>query len=1148
MSGPGLNSEQRRAIAPDASIWVSASAGAGKTHVLTARLLRLMLEGVTPEKLLCLTFTRAAAAEMANRLRDKLGLWTRLDDRALDADIHKSCDMEADETIRQRARRLFAMVLDLADGLRIDTIHAFCQALLARFPIEAGLSPHFDLVEDSKAAELLLQTRNRLIGRARKERRGPLASALATIAGEVNEEDFSKLIDAILKERRHLKTLLDPVEGYGSLTGLLAATRNALGLQDGDSEEALIADALSDDRLPVAGIRRLAAALRAHGAAAEADGAGAALAMLEAPLGLRAALYPDYRLLFLTKEGAPRKTTRYPTKRVREADPDLPDIIESEAGRLAALEERIKQVKVLAFTRAALTLGARMLDSYEEEKRLRGLLDYDDLIHHTARLLAIEGIAPWILYKLDAGITHVLVDEAQDTNPEQWAVIEALTAEFFVGETARAERRTVFAVGDVKQSIYGFQGADPRAFIAARDRMFQAAAGIGAPHATVPLDLSFRSTPQVLALVDAVFADPRAASGLTLDDQAIRHRSHRADDGGLVELWPLEPVAESAEPAPWEPPVAQEASESAEARLAVRIARHIASMVKGREPLPSEGRPIEPGDVMVLVRRRTGFVDLLVKALKQRDIPVAGSDRLKLGGHLGVRDLLALAAVCLLPEDDLTLGAVLKGPAIAMREEALFALAHDRGTRSLWAALQQAARSEPLYRAARDRIEEFRSIADKTPPFEFFTDALSRGGLRTALHARLGPEVHDPLDELLRLARDYERDHPPSLQGFLHFIDRGESEIKRESEHGRNEVRIMTVHGAKGLQAPIVYLPDTSRLPQPRNGLLRIPPRAPVLRPDLPLLVWRGNSGALEAGPVSAASEAVKSRENEEYRRLLYVALTRAADRLIVAGWEMKQKQDGNWYDLISAGFDRLDAVETIEEGGRTLRRLRSDQRRVVAPPALERLLDEGLAIPDWLHRPPPTEATPPRPLAPSRPEEEPSVDSPLAGSRAAALLRGGLVHDLLENLPLLPVAERRAAAARYLGRSAFALEPPMAEDIARDVFAILEDAAFAPIFGPDSLAEAPVAGIVGAHVVSGQIDRLLIAPERIMIIDYKTNRRPPSRPEDTPDAYLRQMAAYRAVLQQIWSDRPVETALLWVSGPTLMALPGALLDRHLPR
>jgi len=1150
MTKESLTCEQIDASNPHAHVWVAASAGTGKTHVLTARVLRLLLDGVNPEAILCLTFTRAAAAEMAQRLRRTLGSWAQLEGAALDAAIYKACGARADAAMRRRARALFAELLGLAEGLRILTIHSFCQSLLGRFPLEAGLTPQFSVIEDAQARELLAAARDSVIAQARAPGAGALAEALAVIAMEVNEQDFDKLLGGLIGARIHLRRLLAV---YQSVPGVLAALRAALVLGPDETEARIIADACAD--IPAVELEKVVDVLRTAGRKSDHTTAETLASVLETAPDERAASWETYRTVFLTKEQSgklpePRSLEKFPTKAVKAAWPEITDLLRAEMERLLAADRRVRLSRVVVFTEAALKVGAEILRLYDAEKAREGVLDYDDLIDHTRRLLGRPDIAPWILYKLDAGIDHLLVDEAQDTNPEQWAIIDALTEEFFAGDSARGGPRTLFAVGDVKQSIFRFQGAEPRAFIDARRRTETRAKAAALAFAPVSLDRSFRSSDPVLRLVDAVFADAAAARGLTLEDEAIAHRAHRVGDAGMVELWPVESGPETQEVAPWTLPLEQLPADSAESRLAVRIADRIHAMLQTGERLGSRDRPVRPGDIMVLVRRRTRFVEDLLKRLKSLDVPVAGADRMVVTEQLAVQDLIAIARFTLLAEDDLTLATVLKGPFIGLNEKELFELAHDRGRSRLWARLAERAGKPGRFADAYARLDALRDLADLSPPFEFFSELLTARGGRAALIARLGTEVIDPLDEFLRLAQDFERDHPPSLEAFLHWVESGRAEIKRDMEQGRDEVRLMTVHGAKGLEAPIVFLPDCCQTPQLGNPLLTLAPAAATAQPDLPLLIWRGNSSATEVGPLADARAAADAEEEAEYRRLLYVALTRAEERLIVTGWETnRNSRMPSWYEMVAAGFDRLEGVETDETGdGRAIRRFQRPQqgrpRQDEDTPA-----SPGTAkLPDWARHPPADEPAPPRPLSPSRPDaEDPAAASPASGGGPEAYRRGRILHRLLELLPALPPEAREAAAYSYLRQPAHGLDATTIETWYREVADILEDSAFAPIFGAGSVAEAPMAGVIAGRVISGQVDRLAVGEREVLIVDYKTNRPPPERVEAVPQAYLAQMAAYRALLSDIFPDRGIRCALLWTAGPRLMELPAALLARYAP-
>ncbi len=813
-----------------------------------------------------------------------------------------------------------------------------------------------------------------------------------------------------------------------------------------------------------------------------------------------------------------------------------------------------------------------------------------------------------MLYKLDGGIDHLLLDEVQDTAPAQWKIAYALTEEFFAGQGARDAHRTVFAVGDRKQSIYSFQGADADEFDRARVTLRRRVSASGQEFREVPLDVSFRSTEPVLALVDAVFADPIAAAGVE-DPGKLRHYADRAGHAGGVELWPLAPRDDEPEPEPWSIPERNQGQRTAPQLLAERLADWIARETSGTVMLESKGRPLGPGDVMVLVRRRNDFARALVRALKTRGVAVAGLDRLVLTGQPAVQDLMALADALLLPQDDLSFACMLTSPLGGLTDDSLMRLAIGRRG-ALWETLRDRADQQDDWRAAWTFFAALLARVDYLSPHALLSQALGPLGGRARLFGRLGAEAAEPVDELLQAALAYARTHPPSLQGFLHWLRRSAAEVKREQDVAANAVRIMTVHGAKGLQAPLVILPDTTALP-----------------PDEGTLLWADDPATHRAVPIfsprrevrcAAAQnlrDAASARRMEEHNRLLYVALTRAEDRLVVCGWQTKRTiADTSWYRLVERGFERL-ATERPREhpaehpgelsGERSAKypakppEEYSRERPGECPAELpgedqrKRLLerfafdDWGHALrhqtwqsaapvasgaptgtaptdalppwagraPDWRPLPPPEEPGRPEPLAPSRPEGAelgpvPAAASPLAerDGSVGRFRRGLLLHTLLQHLPALPPAAHPEAARAWLDRPGNNLPPGEAGSLAEEVLAILAHPDLSPLFGPASRGEVPLTGLIGASVVGGLVDRLAVLDDRVLLADYKTNRRPPATEADTPVLYLRQLAAYRAVLRQIFPDRPVQCALVWTQAARVSILPDALLDLHAPK
>ncbi|QQS11226.1 MAG: double-strand break repair helicase AddA [Rhodospirillales bacterium] len=1168
------NIRQRRAVDPDASVWVEANAGTGKTKVLTDRIVRLLLGGVAPQRILCLTFTKAAAAEMRNRLSALLGRWALAPADKLADEVAGLVGREPGAGDLVTARRLFARVLDAPGGIAIQTIHSFCQALLQRFPLEAGVAPNFAILEEGRATELLTKARDaQLSDLAVASDDDPLAVSLRAVGRRVSDSEYVAIMDALLRERGRLRRLAGDA---ATLDAYLARLRGWLGApEDGATADDVIAAACEDAAFDGPALRRATTAL-ATGSKTDIEKSAAMAAWLSTPVR-RAATIDDYGSVFLTKDGGVRKTLA--TQKTAKAAPGIVEDMTAEALRVARAFARARAAALVELTGGLLRLGGDILTRYEKLKSAHAALDYEDLVLHARDLLTRPGVAPWVLYKLDGGLDHVLVDEAQDTNPDQWDVVARLTDEFFSGGGAVERPRSVFAVGDAKQSIFGFQRADPAKLAEMRHRFDAQATGAGGRFENVELIDSFRSVGAILDAVDLVFGEGAAAQGVSSSDAPITHKTTRGGQPGVVELWPVVRPVEAVD-GDDEPLRREDSLAPPDERLAKAIAAHARGLIDRGERLADSGEAIHPGHMMVLVRRRNAFVNALVRELKRVDIAVAGVDRVTLTDELAVEDALALGRFALLPQDDLNLACLLKSPLIGLDEEALFALAHDRPGR-LWAALRTKAEAgDERFMPAFGTLSAWLARADFTPPFEFFAEILGRERGRVRLLERLGREAGDPLDEFLSMALRYQREETPSLQGFLRWIETGGSEIKRDLDaNRRRELRILTVHASKGLQAPIVYLPDTCRVPRPTNRLL--------WSNDGGTLVWAPRKGDSTDAAEALAQEA-KRREGEEQNRLLYVAMTRAADRLYIAGWAGERDPDaGCWHELVSAAFTRAADRPDAPPRGPDARALprkqafdfsatlgprdgwKGDGWRLasgdLAPPMTQTALPLPVVspLPSWAARPPAPEPDPPLPLAPSRPFAEdgrgdpnaPAFEPPPLGpflpDHRRRFRRGLAIHRLLQLLPDVAPERRAAAGARLL--MSIAIDTPESERAAwlAETMAVMDDPAHAALFAPDSRAETPVVGTVrlraGSYAVSGQIDRLAVTAGEVLIVDYKTNRPPPADAADVPMVYRRQMALYRDIVARIYPGRRVRCFLLWTDGPRLMPLSTESLAAALP-
>ncbi len=1118
-----ITQAQRAAADPQQSVWVTANAGTGKTKVLTDRVLRLLLEGTVPEKILCLTYTRAAAAEMLTRLQKELAIWVRLSDSDLDQTLQNLIGHKPDDVTRQRARRLFLQVLEAPEGVRIMTIHSLCQSLLKRFSLEAGVSPYFRLMEESQTSLLLREARHQLFTEPRLPTEiADLTPSLQKLASRLGEDELDGLLDEIIKKRGIFENWFRDAEGA---TTTRQQVKTYLGIAD-QTRDSVLNDYY--ETIP----RRLdefAAAVPILRMGGKGDNERADIfdqwlthwrGNNEQP---DESLLQQWFLAFLTAKNSPRKSL-LAAKQTKD-HPQLAEFLLEEQARIHTLAQALFTQEAADWSFAMLSLAEALLALYAKLKRDRGFLDYDDLINDTYQLLNREGIAPWILFKLDSGIDHLLVDEAQDTSPIQWQIIKLLAEEFFTGESSREDTRTLFVVGDEKQSIYRFQGADPEKFAQMKQHFAQKISHSGEKWQPVSLSLSFRSTPAVLKLVDTVLSNPTAAEGVLEEGLTSQHQASR-ELPGRVELWPLAIQEKDAENRiPWQVPDSKNARENptAESQTAETIASTIAGWLDSKRHLPARGRNVQAGDILILVRRRSPFYYRLIRALKKHNVPVAGEDRLKLLEQLAVQDMLALAGFLLLPQDDLSLACVLKSPLFNVSEEELFTLAHDRKG-SLWEAL---GKQHPAIAA---QLAEWLSAVDYLRPYELLARILEADGGREKLASRLGTQVHDPLDELLNLARDYEQLAPPSLQGFVQELRREEITIKREMEQSGNAVRVMTVHGSKGLQAPIVILPDTVSKPSATEKLLWTANTA-LFAPD----------DAAQSQAILALKEDRKQAELREYRRLLYVALTRAADELYVTGWlggNAKAPAEDCWYAHIAQAMETIGKEES--EGHWVLQDPVIAKSDAIEQPQSSRSVDSlpvTNTLPQWITQTAPEEPLPPRPLTPSRLENtEPAADSPLLTKDRSAAKRGTLIHHLLEILPDITPAQRRHSAEILLKQQG--IDADQCERWIDETITILEDSQFAAVFGEDSLAEVPVTAMLEAsQTLSGQIDRLVILEDSVLVVDYKTSRTIPQNAQAIAAHYREQMQLYVDTLHRVYPDKRIEAAILWTHAPKLMPL-----------
>ena len=1171
---------QADASNPNTSAWVSANAGSGKTKVLIDRVARLLLEGAKPDSILCLTYTRAAANEMLSRFFETLGEWSILSQADLSKKLAKLEGKEKAEYSPQklrRARALFATALETPGGLRIETIHSFCGRVLQRFPVEAGVAPQFETIDEKDAEKLwrdacddaIMDAPVDALDRVVEECGGFGALAglnkLKDNATDILNFASAHEIAGQSGAQTDVANVIDDNEDidYPSIRVKLLEVMEAPDL----TQEEYLARSMVIN-FPESHLRVVAEEL-ATGGKSDTQTSEKIFSAIEAQDPL--ARWEIYRSVFATAAGPWRATNPYTTQFTYSMASDLlkikGDVQGTEFVRVLKIDKDVRAINVVERTWALLRVGIPALRRFESEKRRTAKLDFGDLIQRTRGLLENRKDREWVHYKLDGGIQHVLVDEAQDNSPDQWKLVRKLTEEFFAGadKDRFASTRTLFAVGDEKQSIYAFQGADPEQFKSNKLDYKARAEKFESPK----MEMSFRSSPEILKFVDEVFGrnlfPDSSPFSLEPDEGDLNHDSYRHDQPGCVELWDIvSPREDEEETVPWEAPLDFEGAKSPKTMLVQDIAEAIKQMIDSKEPVWArqpdnkwQQRPMQYQDILILVRNRVGgLFDSIIRALKDRNLPVAGADRLTLTNHIGVQDCLNLMRFALLPQDDLTLAEILRGPFCDLVDDDnhLFPLAYDRGKASLWSRLQ-AKRDEKNFAKAYGLCSWLTQLRDD-PPFEFLSKVLETpfdGGSDgwQNLSRRLGTPAREPLEELLNRAAKHDEEQASSLQSFVAEMDKDSSQVKRELSAPDGEIRVMTCHGAKGLQSPVVILPDTTSAVSSTGSQLLM--YSPESGDEYKIPLWSTKKKS-DVGVTEKIRAELDERALREHRRLLYVALTRPQDRLIICGawYGSKKSKTGcgknSWYGHCT------NAMEELKVNLYPKPLLNTKAAMFIGKPGTKNITDLGEtptskddSTPDWLNQSFTRDqsASTTQTQGASTLRDAP-VLVPFSGDeRRRSLGRGTLIHNLLEILPSIPVEERHAVAEMRI-KKIKDIEAEERVKIVSSTLSVLEDPEFAEVFAPDGRAEAPIIGSIEglpSRLINGRVDRLVVREQEVLIIDFKTNRRPPKEESGVPLSYLVQMATYRAVLSQVYPQKKIRCALLWTEGPKLMELPEEILD-----
>ena len=1080
-----MNNLQLKASNPENSVWVSASAGTGKTKILTDRVLRLLISGVPPQKILCITFTNAAAGEMQHRIYNKLEAWTKVDDNQLMADLRLLTGLAPNKEELIYIRTIYHKLLDYQNTINIYTIHSFCQKILKTFPIEAGLSPGFQILDNLTSCGILNVLKQQIYI-------DPLHEKIANfLSMNFHEMTINDIINEIIDNKLKFKNLFENhsiVSENVSQFGMAAVSFEMsarLRMTNVNSEDTQIRDTL----------RQL---IEAYGN----------------PIALPDNLFT----FFLTNDGDKRKQliTRKIYLNNLEFAAKLDDIQEL----VYQFDQDIKTQKLLEYSNILLELAKTLITIYDEYKNQKNLLDYDDLIFYTKELLTKKATKDWVLYKLDGGIDHLLVDEAQDTSPEQWQIIESLIGEFYAGDSVK-KHRTIFVVGDEKQSIFSFQGADTNAFNIVKNHLKQRLIEANKNFEIINLELSYRSAPAILDVVYNVFQQIKNCTPtLFLSDNPFILPTRKTSKG-RVELWDLISTPKNFEKLFWPLPEDYQQFVSPAQALAIKIAQFIKGQINSRVINLDTGLPLTAGDFMILVRKRDQLTNEVIKQLKNHGLAVAGVDRMTLSQNLSVIDLISAAKFVLAPNDDLNLAHLIKSPIIGGNEEDLYQLALMRQDLSIWQVLQNNVEINniPHYQMIYKKLKTLRDLYQYSHAGNFFHIIIDNLSLRKIFLQLNSIDDSEAINELLYLSYNYADKIDISLQAFIYWFEASEIEVQRNVE-ALDKIRVMTIHGAKGLQAPVVILCDTTTIPANQSKF-----------------VWTDDDRVLYSMSMDQAPQILKelkqhiqNKDLQEYLRLLYVAMTRSADHLIICGCSMSEKlPEYCWYSLIANAMrgmcsaDKDGAFVYGDQQQQATQALEYKHSTVVPKANIGEMenFDWTLSFPKCLYKNNATVTVI---------QNRPAISLLISNNH---FQYGRIFHKILEdsvkgrniyNICTHPLIATLPELLRY--------------KILISIGNILSNNEFINIISWDEVKTEVNIGVLQDNQTKiGRIDLLSISSNKLIIVDYKSDAHPPAVQHFISTDYINQLNFYRSIMQEIYPHHNVICKILWLENGSFMTV-----------
>jgi ATP-dependent helicase/nuclease subunit A len=1058
---------QSQASDPAYSVFVSASAGTGKTKILCDRFIRLLLSGCLPENILCLTFTNAAATEMRERIKLQLKMWAQQTELSrIKQDLLDLTGEEADADTIKNVSGLYSKFKASMDNIKINTIHAFCLAILKQFSFLDREFTVTDIIDEAKKAELLEATCYEVFDH-------PNDATSDAIDVLTEFYDFKKIIELIeelvisnkIKFENYITKFTDVAELKASIYELHQADINNKATR---LTEAFLLQ--SKPRIESVCIK---------------------LQQINESLGVRllyALSTKDidlFRDALLNEEGVLK--SRILKKEIKEKFPEIFSVLENEATKLIEFLATYRKQICAEYNFALSVLAKYVYQQYENHKATIGLIEYDDLLKDSIKLLKNSQYSNWVMYNLDYKIDHILVDESQDLSPLQWELIQIIADEFFVGDGIKEYTRTIFIVGDYKQSIYSFQGAEPLIFNKIKHYFAKRVTESGNKWREIEMNTSFRTTAYVLQLVDNIFNQQVFNQAVIPSAGKIEHKPWR-EGNGFAENWELSEKDNSGVKVKgWQLPKLEPKMNEPKYKVADLIASNIAQWVNSGRILCGRDRAVVPSDIMILVRKRSEFTKLLSAQLKKHSIPIIDQDYYTLSDEIIFQDLVALGNFLLFPYDDLNLACLLKSPIIGLTEDELFMLAHNRTGRLL----------DEL-----KKLPEVHKYLTELPPrlnhqtlYQFYHGVLEIDKKSSHFIERFGAKALEVIDNFYSLVNKYQQSNLSSLYGFVRWLQRPEVKVQSHTFSGDSAVRILTVHGAKGLQAPIVILADAASSEQtPHEQIFWYDKRNSSQNINADYWMFFSTYKDYEDDFTKEVKELNMQKIYDESLRLLYVALTRAEDELYVAGWK-NNKAAKSWYNIVK---DNLPDLERPAD-------------KVVADYKRRKQIEER-ELPEFL-KSDYQSGTNHRLQAVTQGDKEQTKE----------MLEGQIIHELLQRLPRLSIKQQQSylLMIKQKYQKNFSLEE--IDGLVQEVKKNIEEFAF--IFTKEALPEVPIMGKINGKNISARVDCLIVGADEVKIIDFKSDK----NIAQNKDKYYLQLNTYKELVGKIYPDKVISCYLLWI-------------------